>query len=123
MTARDDLKAAELTLIAIERDGRGACDRVPAEQPLSWDRSITLTQEQRDAPGFVSIARRAWRAGRGYLIPWLWDRYSDGRSEAAAWAATGELRARAVAAEAPARPADAPATADWMTEFERGKDD
>jgi hypothetical protein len=123
MGERDDkIRQAELTLEAMERDGMAACERVPPDRPPAWDKSAALTDEQKAAPYFVVIARCVWRKGRGYLIPWLWDRYCDGKDMAEAY----QVVMRQVAKEQRAKeedPEPTPERTDWMTEYERKGED
>jgi type II secretory pathway component PulJ len=123
MGNRDDrIRQAELTLEAMERDGMAACERTPAERPKAWDKTATLTDEQKAEPFFVSIARIIWRSGKGHLIPWLWDRYRDGQMMGEAYQAVMRQVARAEPHEDPRDTSEkAPAT-DWLTEHERKKD-
>ena len=96
MTDRDDeFRQAELILDGMERDGLKACERPPLpEPPKSWDRNVRLTDEQKAETLFARLCRAAWRAGRGCLIPWMWERYRDGQAQAEAYMAMMQALAK-----------------------------
>src|SRR5574343_364323 len=94
----------ERQLEAMERDTLAACNRVPPEQAPSWDKTVTLTAEQKEATAFVSVARRAWVAGKGYWISWLWDRYCDGVALSEAYSAVAKKKGEEARADAQGSP-------------------